>query len=252
MLLSMRSVLDVCGCFPTGRHYPGIAERMQRVLQDVAGLAAGYEARTRWAQAKLAIIDFETTGLSPETDRVIEVGIACFEGGRLSFMRNWLINPGMPIPEESRAVHNITDEELAHAPSFHEVADELAQALRDHIPVAYNAAFDRRFLHAELDRLLAGVADPPPAFVSDVVWIDPLVWARELFPEEKSRRLTDVCARLGIALENAHRAASDAQAAGHVLLALAERMPSSYAELISLQARYVARQDLDFSRLRRR
>jgi hypothetical protein len=155
MLLSMRSVLDVCGCFPTGRHYPGIAERMQRVLQDVAGLAAGYEARTRWAQAKLAIIDFETTGLSPETDRVIEVGIACFEGGRLSFMRNWLINPGMPIPEESRAVHNITDEELAHAPSFHEVADELAQALRDHIPVAYNAAFDRRFLHAELDRLLA-------------------------------------------------------------------------------------------------
>jgi DNA polymerase-3 subunit epsilon len=64
--------------------------------------------------------------------------------------------------------------------------------------------------------------------------------------------LTDISAQLGVTLDNAHRAASDAQAAGNVLLALAERMPSTYAEIVSLQARYVARQDLDFSRLRRR
>jgi len=249
----MRSALDVCGCFPTGRHYPGIAERLQRALQDVAGLAAGFDARTRWAEAKLAVIDFETTGLSPENDRVIEIGLACFEAGRITLLKNWLINPGIPIPEESRAVHNITDEELAHAPSFATVALEVAEVLRDHIPVAYNAAFDRRFLHAELGRLAGVMFEPlPPAYSADVVWIDPLVWARELFPDEKSRRLTDISARLGITLENAHRAASDAQAAGHVLLALAERMPGTYAELISLQARYVARQDLDFSRRRRR
>ncbi|MEY4580352.1 MAG: hypothetical protein RL701_5055 [Pseudomonadota bacterium] len=249
----MRSVLDVCGCFPTGRHYPGIAERLQRALQDVAGLAAGFEARTRWAEEKLAVIDFETTGLSPENDRVIEIGIACFEAGRLTKLNNWLINPGIPIPEESRAIHNISDEEIADAPSFSTVAIELAEALRGHLPVAYNAAFDRAFLHAELGRLPGVMLEPlPPAYVRDVSWIDPLVWVRELFPDEKSRKLTDISARLGIALDNAHRAASDAQAAGHVLLALAERMPSTYAELVSLQARYVARQDLDFSRLRRR
>lgn len=249
----MRSVLDVCGCFPTGRHYPGIAERMQRALRDVAGLAPGFDARTRWAEAKLAIIDFETTGLNPEVDRVIEIGLACFEAGRLTFLNNWLVNPGIPIPEESRAIHNISDEEIANAPPFATVALELAEVLRDHLPVAYNATFDRRFLHAEIGRLASVVLEPlPPAFMADVNWIDPLVWARELFPDEKSRKLTDVSARLGIALENAHRAASDAQAAGHVLLALAERMPSTYAEIISLQARYVARQDLDFSRLRRR
>jgi DNA polymerase-3 subunit epsilon len=91
----------------------------------------------------------------------------------------------------------------------------------------------------------------PPAFVSETVWVDPLVWVRELYQDEKSRKLTDISARLGIALERAHRAASDAEAAGRVLLALAERMPSTYAEVISLQARYAARQDLDFSRLRR-
>lgn len=248
----MRSVLDVCGCFPTGRHYPGIAERMQRALQDVAGLAPGFDGRVRWAEQRLAIIDFETTGLSAETDRVVEVGVSTFDAGRLTLIKNWLINPGIPIPEESRAIHNITDEELANAPPFRDVAIELAEILRGHIPVAYNAAFDRGFLQAELGRLAGVMLEPlPPAFLPDVVWIDPLVWVRELFPEEKSRRLSDISARLGIALENAHRAGSDAEAAGRVLLALTERMPSLYGEVISLQARYAARQDLDFKSLRR-
>jgi DNA polymerase-3 subunit epsilon len=249
----MRSALDVCGCFPTGRHYPGIAERLSRALRDVAGLAAGYEARSRWAEARLAIIDFETTGLTPETDRVIEIGVACFDAGRLTKLQNWLVNPGIPIPEESRAIHNISDEELANAPRFETVAVELAEVLRDHIPVAYNAAFDRSFLQAELKRL-AGLAFAPipPAFIADVVWVDPLVWVRELFQEEKSRKLTDVSARLGIPLDNAHRAASDAEAAGRVLLALVDKLPVTYGEMVTLQGRYAARQDLDFSRLRRR
>jgi DNA polymerase-3 subunit epsilon len=242
------SVLDICGCFPTGRHYPGIAERLQRALRDVAGLAPGFDAYTRWVDAKLAIIDFETTGLSAETDRVVEIGVSCFDAGRLTLLKNWLVNPGVPIPEEARAVHNISDEQLAGAPAFARVALELAEILRDHIPVAYNAAFDRGFLQAELGRIPQVHLEPrPPAYLPEVVWIDPLVWVRELFPDEKSRKLTDISARLGIALDNAHRAASDAQAAGHVLLALADRIPTTYAEVVSLQGRYAARQDLDFS-----
>ncbi|HEY2736322.1 MAG TPA: 3'-5' exonuclease [Polyangiales bacterium] len=250
----MRGALDVCGCFPTGRHYPGIADRLLRALRDVAGLSSEFEARTRWAETRLAIIDFETTGLSPENDRVLEIGVACFSAGQLTLLKNWLINPGIPIPEEARAVHNISDEELKDAPSFNEVARELSDVLRGHIPVAYNAAFDRAFLHAELKRLGAFESwdDLPPAFLETVHWIDPLVWVRELYSDDKSRKLADITARLGIALERAHRAASDAEAAGRVLLALAERLPTTYAEVINLQANYAARQDLDFKSNRRR
>jgi DNA polymerase-3 subunit epsilon len=248
----MRGALDVCGCFPTGRHYPGIADRLLRALRDVAGLAAEFEARTRWADERLAIIDFETTGLSADSDRILEIGVACFAAGQLTLLKSWLINPGIPVPEESRAVHNITDEELSGAPSFAEVVLELGEVLRGHIPVAYNATFDRNFLHAELGRLQLADASPPPAFVADVVWVDPLVWVRELYGEDKSKKLTDIAARLGIALDRAHRAASDAEAAGRVLLALAERMPNTYAEVISLQGQYAARQELDLSRNRRR
>jgi DNA polymerase III subunit epsilon len=250
-------VLDVCGCFPTGRHYPGIADRLLRALSHVVGLSSEFEARTRWADTRLAIIDFETTGLSPENDRVLEIGVACFSAGQLTLLKNWLVNPGIPIPEEARAIHNISDEDLKDAPSFAAVARELAVVLRGHIPVAYNAGFDRAFLHAELRRLEQDAAHPavverPPAFLEEVVWIDPLVWVRELYSDDKSRKLADISARLGIALDNAHRAASDAEAAGRVLLALAERLPTYYAEVINLQAQYAARQDLDFSRNRRR
>jgi DNA polymerase-3 subunit epsilon len=71
------------------------------------------------------------------------------------------------------------------------------------------------------------------------------VWARELYKDERGHRLGEVCARLGIALDNAHRAASDAEATGRVLLALAPRLPGTYSELIRLQTQYAARQDVD-------
>jgi DNA polymerase-3 subunit epsilon len=150
-------------------------------------------------------------------------------------------------------VHGISDQDVADAPSFAEIATELSEVLRGHLPVAYNAAFDRSFLYSELRRAgvaTAGIEDLPPAFSADIVWLDPLVWARELQRDDKSKKLVDVCARLGIALTRAHRAASDAEAAGRVLFALAERMPTSYSEVIGLQAQYAARQEIDFARRR--
>lgn len=246
----MRAIVDACGCFPTGRHYPGIADRLRNTPQDVVGLSPDFDPDTRWPLARIAVIDFETTGLSSETDRILEVGVACFAGGQLTALETWLVNPGIPIPAESRAVHNISDEEIAGAPPFSGIVKALASVLRGHLPVAYNAGFDRAFLHAELARANAEIESPPPAFATDVVWLDPLVWVRELHRDDKSKKLTDITARLGIAMERAHRAASDAEAAGRVLYALAERMPATYREVIGLQASYAARQELDFARRR--
>lgn len=243
------SVDDVCGCFPTGRHYPGIADLIARTVSAVQGLSAHLDASESWAEQKLAVIDFETTGLSPEQDRIIEVGVVCFERGELTALKNWLCNPGIPIPEEARAVHNISDEDLKDAPSFAQILPELQALTNDHLPIAYNALFDRRFLHAELARSgwSAGADPAPAAFLPEVTWVDPLVWVRELHKDERGYRLADVCARLGIALDNAHRAASDAEATGRVLLAVAPRMPATYGELIRIQTQYAARQDVDIA-----
>jgi DNA polymerase-3 subunit epsilon len=243
---SMRGNVDLCGCFPTGRHYPGIADRL-RAGYRVVGLARGFSGDTIWADAPFVVIDFETTGLDPEVDRILEIGLATFVNGVHVESKNWLVSPTVPVPAESSAVHGITDAMLEGAPRFAEVFAEVREALVGKIPVAYNQSFDSRFLWAEQRR--AGLPtrgdDLPPACADDGVWIDPLVWAREIQKLEKGFKLVDVAARLAIPLETAHRASFDAEATGRVLLALARSMPERYGDLLRVQPRYAATQDVE-------
>ena len=245
------SSIDVCGCFPTGRHYPGIADVLALTLDQIEGLWPGFAAQMLWVDLPWAVIDFETTGFDERVDRVVEVGVVCFRGGEVTARINHLIQPGMPIPESAISVHGITDAMVEQSPRFEQIAEELKVALAGHLPVAYNATFDRKFMHAEMGR--AGVfGDLPPALDPRVTWLDPLVWVRELMAEEKSKRLGDICERLEIPLSDAHRAWADAEAAGRVLLALVDRMPKTYAELIRIQDQYAARQEVELADWRRR
>lgn len=224
---------------------------MAQAFSRVEGLWEGFAAAEPWVELPLAVIDFETTGFEATSDRVVEVGVVCFHRGEVTKRVNWLIQPGMPIPESAINVHGITDAMVADAPRFAQIADELAEALSGHLPVAYNATFDRRFLHAEMGRL-GGARRVSAALDASVTWVDPLVWVRELMAEEKSKRLGDICERLGIPLSDAHRAWADAEATGKVLLALAGRMPKTYAELIRIQDQYAARQEVEMADWRRR
>jgi DNA polymerase-3 subunit epsilon len=158
------------------------------------------------------------------------------------------VNPGVPIPDEARNVHGISDEQVKDSPRFHEVAHEIAAALAGCIPAAYNAAFDRAFLANEFARAAqaggafvastAGSATAP-ALRKDVDWLDPLVWAREIQREAKSKALGEVAERLGVKLENAHRASDDAEAALLVAYKLSTdaRMPRAYGALMQEQRR---------------
>lgn len=233
-------VVDPCGCFPTGRHYPGIAHLIR---VRAIGVVAEIEAEATWNECAIAFIDTETTGRDPMRDRVIEVGIVIARGGEIVQRESWLVDPGVPIPEESSNIHGIKDDDVRGKPTFAEVFEQIHAVLEGAIPAAYNAGFDRAFLLSELAR----VASPPsalsPAFRKEVEWLDPLVFAREIYRDEQSRALADVAERLGIKLEKAHRATYDAEAALQVLLALGKdpRLPRGYAALLQEQRR-LARQ----------
>ena len=235
-----------CGCFPTGRHYPGIAHLLR---VRARGIVEGLDGDAPWSELPLAVIDTETTGKDPATgDRIVEIGIVIGLRGQVIKRLNWLVNPGIPIPDGAREVHGISDDDVKDAPPFMVIAAELAEALRGAVPVAYNAGFDRAFVGAEL--ALSGlVLDAYPACMrSDCEWLDPLVWARELQKYEKGKKLGDVAARLGIPLDNAHRAADDAEAALRILYAFASdsRVPRSYAALVQEQRRLSRAQEEDF------
>lgn len=78
----------------------------------------------------LAVFDIESTGLNPRTDRIVELAVLRLEPGGARSSRTWLLNPGMPIPLESVAIHGITDEMVRDAPSFADRADEILDFFR--------------------------------------------------------------------------------------------------------------------------
>jgi DNA polymerase-3 subunit epsilon len=245
----VKSLTDGCGCFPTGRHYAGIAHLIR--IQAI-GVVEGFDGDTSWVELPIALIDIEATGLDGTVDRIIEIGIVFGRNGEVTGRRSWLINPECAISEEARAVHGITDEMVADKPPFAAVAAEIAAALTGVVPAAYNASFDRLFIQNELERAGVSREQLPPALAANVEWIDPLVWARELHELEKGKSLGDVSARLGIALETAHRATDDAEAALRVLYAFAKdiRVPKSYAGLAQEQRRLLRLQDEERNRWR--
>ena len=232
----MRGVSADHGCFPSGRHYPGIAHLLRVVA---AGLLDNFAADHAVHGLHLVAIDTETTGRDPLTCRVVEVACVFWRDGVVVERKSWLINPGCPIPQEAFDIHGIGDDEVKDAPPFAAIVPELFACLEGHVPMAYNAEYDRKVLTAELARVASVPATAPPAFRKGVEWVDPLVWARELQKLEKSRALGDVVKRLGIVLENAHRAAADAEATLHVFAAfLADtRVPKAYGALIQEQRR---------------
>lgn len=228
--------IDGCGCFPTGRHYAGIAHLLR---STVRGLVAEVDVDADWRELPIAMLDVETTGKDPAVERIVEVGIVRSVGGEIVAKQSWLINPGRPIPREASEVHKIKDEDVADAPAFADVAPAIVEYFKGHIPAAYNASFDRAFLWREIDRLGLPSSVDAPALRRDVEWLDPLIWARELQQGERSRALGDVVARLGIALDNAHRATADAEAALRVLMTFGRdvRVPRSYGAFVQEQRR---------------
>jgi DNA polymerase-3 subunit epsilon len=234
---------DICGCFPTGLPYPGIAEFLLRAPPAQLGLAEDLDVDARWHTLPLAVIDTETTGKdSARGDRIVEIAVVHFANGEVTGRHGYLVNPGVAIPAEASAVHGITDERVKSEPRFEAIAQRVLEHLRGRIPVAYNAGFDRGFVHAEMRR--AGVspaksAAVPPALRPGLDWIDPLVWARALQTNAKGFKLGEVAARAGIDLTNAHRATDDAEAAGRVLYTLLQsERELTYRQLVSRQRGY--------------
>ena len=244
----MKGALDF-GCFPTGRHYPGIAHLLRVAA---AGLAEEFPSTAALNELSIVSIDTETTGRDAVADRIVEVAAVIWQGGTITERHSWLINPGCLIPAEVTAVHGIDDAAVKDSPSFGEIAADLAAVLVGRVPLAYNADFDQRFIAEEYARNKIDLGHAPPALRRGVAWLDPLVWARELQKYEKSKALGEVCSRLGIDLTHAHRATNDAEAAMQVLTRFIEdaRVPKTYGAFVQEQRRLARIQEEERARWR--
>jgi DNA polymerase III subunit epsilon len=154
------------------------------------------------AEAPLAFVDLEMTGLDAARDRVVEVCIERVVGGRREGGVSTLIDPGERVGGAAH-VHGLDAAALAGSPRFDSIAGEVVAALDGAILVAHAAAWDVRFLVAELTR--AG----RDARLEH--WLDTLALARRSFAFH-SYSLDALCRELSIERGQAHRAASDVAA----------------------------------------
>ena len=157
-----------------------------------------------------AVIDFETTGISPGCgDRATEVAIVLLEGGQVVDRFQSLMNAGVHIPGFITRLTGITNAMVAAAPDAAQVISEASRFVGTAPLVAHNAAFDRRFWQAELSR--AGLTAPQP-------FICTLLLSRRLYPQAPSHKLGSLVDYHGLARTGrAHRALADAEMAAGLL-----------------------------------
>jgi len=168
----------------------------------LAGQTARNPARTMLvSNVTFVVFDTETTGFSPTSDRMVELGVVKFRNGKVIGERSWLINPGRHIPYWATKVHGITDDEVKGSPSFKDVYPEFREFIEGSVLMAHNARFDIAFLSEEARR--AGLELP-----RNLV-IDSLSLFRRWFPKSKSHSVADVANYTKVDTTVLHRAVAD-------------------------------------------
>ncbi|MBK1732888.1 exonuclease domain-containing protein [Thiococcus pfennigii] len=165
----------------------------------------------------VVVIDFETTGLSPDHgDRATEIAAVLIREGQIVARYQSLMNAGRRIPAFITQLTGITDAMVRAAPPASQVMAEVADFVGDHPLIAHNAAFDRRFWEAELRRI--GRCSAQPFACS-------MLLARRLLPEAPNHKLGTLAefARLPVT-GRSHRAQADAEMAAHLTLYLEQRL----------------------------
>jgi DNA polymerase-3 subunit epsilon/CBS domain-containing protein len=183
---------------------------------------------TPLAAISAVAIDTETTGLDARNDRIVQIGLVAIERGRLAPEPVWerLVDPRIPIPPKSTAIHHITDSMVRQAPSFPEAWREAQTHIRGRILIGYSVGFDLAVLEHEAAR--AGME-----------WTKPRSLCVRLLAATANPNLPDysleaLASWLGVEVSSRHQALGDARAAADIFVAmvphLAERGINTLAE----------------------
>jgi DNA polymerase-3 subunit epsilon len=150
----------------------------------------------------LAVVDFETTGLSPKGCRVCEVAVVRVDPGQPPrIVLDTLVDPEGPV--HCSRIHGIEDEDVVGAPIFSDLLGDIVLATEGAVVGAFNASFDMNFLQAEIERKSGRLRAPPPHICFRYV--------RPIFGVGEACSLKSACSELGIG-GTSHRAAEDAYA----------------------------------------
>jgi DNA polymerase-3 subunit epsilon len=182
---------------------PAFVSAQDRAMVDVSAPTTRYGEQA----TGFAVVDIETTGLSPKTHRIVQVAVVTTSpSGEVVGKWSTLINPDGPMGASH--IHGLTDNDVRSAPKFAVIADEIRERLEGLAIVAHNLRFDSSFLAAEYRRLGWEIPDVPAVctYLESVHFL----------PELSSRKLSDCCLAIGVE-PGGHDALSDAFAASALM-----------------------------------
>lgn len=178
-----------------------IADRADIVrMGDDGGLHRDYVA-----------FDFETTGLDPETDDIIEIGATRFRDGKEVNSFQTFVNPGYSIPASITHLTGINDSMIKDGPSINEAITDFLDYVGSDALVAHNATFDLAFLRIAARKVGRTVRQPV---------LDTLAFSRTIIPGQRRYRLDDIAKRLNVKMVQHHRGDDDARVCGEILIRL--------------------------------
>jgi DNA polymerase-3 subunit epsilon len=169
----------------------------------------------------VVILDFETTGLSPNMgDRAIEIGAVRIVDGQIGEHFQALMNPGQRVSSFIEGYTGISNEMLKDASPCAQVMDEFADFIGDDNLVAHNASFDKRFLDAELGNISRHYSGQ---------FACSMLAARRLYQEAPNHKLGTLVKYAGLQGDGTfHRALYDSQMTAHLWLAMLEVINTRY------------------------
>lgn len=163
---------------------------------------------------EFVVFDLETTGLSPVTEKITEIGAVKIKNGEVVDRFSQFVNPGKPLSEEISNLTGITDAMLEDKPDETVVLPQFMEFVGNGVLVAHNAAFDMSFITAACERLGIEVNNS---------YIDTLDLARRIYPDLKNHKLDTLAKETHVVLEGHHRAVNDAEALYGIFLVLLEK-----------------------------
>ena len=161
------------------------------------------------------VFDIETTGFSPEKNKIIEIGAVKVVDGKITEKFSTFVNPDVPIPFEIEKLTSINDEMVLPAPKIDVVLPDFLKFCEGCALVAHNASFDVSFIaHNAKEQGLP----------FDPTVLDTVAMARHLLPNLNRFKLDTVAKALGVSLENHHRAVDDAGATAEIFVKFVEML----------------------------
>ena len=193
------------GCVPKDSKFKVLYGMEAYLVDDLKGMVTNPKGQA--LDGRFVVFDIETTGFSPLTCKIIEIGAVLVENGKITDRFSTFVNPQVPIPFRIEQLTSINDGMVMDAPTIEEILPKFLEFCEGATMVAHNADFDMSFIIENCNRM---------GIPNDFTYVDTVGMARFLLPALNRFKLDTVAKAVGVSLDHHHRAVDDAECTARI------------------------------------